>query len=269
MKRGTGAPPASRHVFGEPSEHTARQHQMLSLAYDPMTIERLVQAGVAPGWRCLEVGAGNGSVARWLARRVGPSGVVVATDTRPENISKVERVKVMRHDIARDPLPEAEFDLIHARLVLPLLPERLVVLDRLVRALKPGGVLQLDDFDVTYAPALLMPDPAARELYQTFTEAKIRLMTRAGVDVAWGRHAAEAMRGAGLTGIDPRPHLELWFPESPGVRLMANHTRHLREEFVAEGMTDRQLADVRALLAHPEFRATSYAMYSVQAHRGA
>lgn len=87
--------------------------------------------------------------------------------------------------------------------------------------------------------------------------------------MAWGRNAAEAMRRAGLTDIDPRPHLELWFPESPGVCLMANHTRHLRDGFMDEGMTDRQLADVRALLAHPGFRATSYAIYSVQAHRRA
>jgi ubiquinone/menaquinone biosynthesis C-methylase UbiE len=35
---------------------------------------------VQPGWRCLEVGAGRGSMAVWLAQRVGPSGHVVATD---------------------------------------------------------------------------------------------------------------------------------------------------------------------------------------------
>jgi ubiquinone/menaquinone biosynthesis C-methylase UbiE len=262
-----GAPPGTGQVFDDHGEHTREQHRWLSLAYDPMTTDRLVAAGVAPGWRCLEVGAGNGSVASWLARQVGPTGSVMATDLRPDNVPADERLEIVRHDIVRDPLPEAEFDLVHARLVLLLLPERLAVLDRLVRALKPGGVLQLDEFDITYGPALLMPDSAARTLYAEFMEAKIRLMARAGVDVEWGRKAAEAMCQAGLVDIDPRPRLELWEAGSPGVRLTANHTRHLRDQLVREGMSDRQLADVRALLAHPGFRASSHVVYSVQGRR--
>ncbi|MFF3671298.1 methyltransferase domain-containing protein [Microtetraspora malaysiensis] len=201
------------------------------------------------------------------ARRVGPTGTVVATDIKPERIPDEPGLEIRRHDIVRDPLPEAEFDLVHARLVLLHLPERVAVLDRLVRALKPGGVLQLDEFDITYGPALLMPDPAARRLYETFLAAKIRLMTRAGADVAWGRNAPAAMRAAGLTGIDPRPRLDLWTADSPGVHLISHHTRHLRDRFVEEGMTDRQLADVRTLLADPGFRATSCVMYSVQGRR--
>ncbi|MFI6457682.1 class I SAM-dependent methyltransferase [Streptosporangium amethystogenes] len=258
---------ASRYVFDNHGEHALDQHRCLARAYDPMTTDRLAQAGVAPGWRCLEVGAGGGSVAVWLARRVSPTGSVVATDIKPERIPAVPGLEILRHDIVRDPLPEAEFDLVHARLVLLHLPERLAVLDRLVRALKPGGVLQLDEFDITYGPALLMPDPAVRQLYETFMEAKIRLMTRAGADVAWGRHAAAAMRRAGLVDIDPLPRLELWHSDSPGVHLVAHHTRHLRDQFVQEGMTDRQLADVRVLLADPGFRASSCVIYSVQGRR--
>lgn len=267
MNAETNRLPRARHLFSDSSEHRSEQHRWLSLAYDPMTTDRLVQAGVAPGWRCLEVGAGNGSVALWLARRVGPTGSVVATDLRPERIPAAEGLEIVRHDIVHDPLPEAEFDLVHARLVLRLLPERLVVLDRLARALKPGGVLQIDEFDITYGPALLMPDPAARELYETFMETKIRLMTRAGIDVAWGRKAAEAMHHSGLVDIDPQPRLELWESDSPGARLVAHHTRHLRDQLLREGLTDRQLADVRAILAHPSFRAGSYAVYSVQGRR--
>ncbi|WP_433498388.1 AMP-binding protein [Sphaerimonospora sp. CA-214678] len=260
---------ASRYVFDNHSEHARDQHTALARAYDPVTTARLDQAGVGPGWRCLEVGAGGGSVATWLAERVGPTGAVVATDIKPERIPGVPGLRILRHDIVRDPLPEAAFDLVHARLVLLHLPERIAVLNRLVRALKPGGVLQLDEFDITYGPGLLMPDPAARRLYETFLSAKIRLMERAGADVAWGRAVAEAMRDAGLVDIDPRPRLELWTADSPGVHLISHHTRHLRDRFVEEGMTDRQLADVRALLADPGFRATSCVFYSVQGRRPA
>jgi tRNA A58 N-methylase Trm61 len=36
--------------------------------------------GIAEGARCLEVGAGRGSIAAWLCRAVGPAGHVTATD---------------------------------------------------------------------------------------------------------------------------------------------------------------------------------------------
>ncbi|GAB2499763.1 AMP-binding protein [Nocardiopsis aegyptia] len=262
-----GRADASRYVFDNHSEHAFDQHRFLAAAYDAMTTERLSQTGVGPGWRCLEVGAGGGSVATWLARRVGPTGHVTATDIKPERIPAVAGLEVLSHDIVRDPLPEAAFDLIHSRLVLLHLPERIAVLDRLVRALKPGGVLQLDEFDITYGPGLLMPDREAGKLYETFLEAKIRVMDRAGADPAWGREAAAAMGRAGLTDVDPRPRLELWDADSPGVHLIAHHTRHLRDQFVREGMTDQQLADVRALLADPAFRASSCVIYSVQGRR--
>jgi hypothetical protein len=112
-----------------------------------------------------------------------------------------------------------------------------------------------------------MPDAESQKLYEEFQEAKTRLMIRAGADPAWGRNAAEAMRSAGLVDIDPQPRLELWNADSPGVHLIAHHTRHLRDAFVDEGMTDERLAEVRELLADPSFRASSCAIYSVQGRR--
>jgi tRNA A58 N-methylase Trm61 len=41
---------------------------------DPVTTRHLETIGVAEGWKCLEVGAGAGSIAQWLSKRVGPSG---------------------------------------------------------------------------------------------------------------------------------------------------------------------------------------------------
>ncbi|MFE9243530.1 class I SAM-dependent methyltransferase [Nocardiopsis sp. NPDC006938] len=257
------------YLFDNHSEHARDQHSFLAAAYDPLTTSRLEETGVGPGWRCLEVGAGGGSVARWLARRVAPGGSVVATDIKPERIDPEPGLEVLRHDVTRDPLPEASFDLIHSRLVLLHLPEREAVLERLVRALKPGGVLQLDEFDITYGPSLLMPDAQAREVYEGFLDAKVRVMERAGADPAWGRRAPEAMRRAGLVDIDPRPHVQQWNAESPGVHLIAHHTRHLREAFLGVGMTDEGLERVRRVLADPSFRSSSCLIYTVQGRRPA
>ncbi|MGH3766333.1 MAG: class I SAM-dependent methyltransferase [Pseudonocardiaceae bacterium] len=255
------------YVFDNDSVHAQDQHRCLAEMLDPMTTARLAQTGVTDGWHCLEVGAGEGSVASWLAQRVAPSGSVLATDIQPSSIPARAGLEVIRHDIVHDPLPEAAFDLISARLVLRNLPQRRAVLDRLVRALRPGGWLQLDEFDITYSPGLLMPDPPARALYETFLAAKATLFDTAGADGAWGQHAAQAMLDAGLVDIDPVPHLELWHAGSAGVGLLIHHTFHLRERFIAAGMTDRQLADVRTLLADPTFRASSCVIYSVQGRR--
>ena len=255
------------YVFDNDNTHADDQHRCLTDMLDPLTTARLAQTGVTDGWHCLEVGAGGGSVATWLADRVAPTGTVLATDIKPRHIRARPGLRVRHHDIVRDPLPEAAFDLIHARLVLIHLPERIAVLDRLVRALRPGGWLQLDEFDLSYGPALLMPDAYAHELYETFLVAKVRLMESAGVDVAWGRHLAEAMRRAGLVDLDPVPHLQLWHAGAPGTRLLIHHTWHLRDRFVAAGLTDAQLAQIRTLLTDPGFRATSCPIYTVQGRR--
>ncbi|GAA3761166.1 class I SAM-dependent methyltransferase [Salinactinospora qingdaonensis] len=263
------AQPTPGYVFDNDSEHAVEQHRCLARAYDPLTLERLAQTGVGEGWHCLEVGAGGGSVAHWLAQRVAPSGRVLATDVKPAHVAPAPGLEIARHDIVHDPLPEAAFDLIHARLVLLHLPERRAVLARLLRALKPGGWLQLDEFDITYGPALLMPDPAAGALYTEFLDAKATAMATAGADIAWGRNAAAAMRETGFTAIEPVPHLELWQASSPAVRLLAHHTHHLRDRLIEAGMSEERLVQVRELLADPSFCACSCAIYSVHGRRPA
>jgi SAM-dependent methyltransferase len=252
----------AEYVFGAAGADVAAQHSLLADAYDTPTCTRLSRTGVSAGWDCLDVGTGGGTVAAWLARRVGPAGTVLATDlTMP---ASTRGVTPLPHDITRDPLPEGAFDLIVARLVLRHLPGRDEVLTRLVRALKPGGWLQIDEFDTSYQPCLVAPSPRGRALYERFLAARDAVMARAGVDGAYGRRVAEAMLAAGLVAVDAVPMVELWQPGSPGLALLAHLTHGLRTELLSAGMTDRRLSDVRALLAHPDFRASSSVFYSVQ-----
>src|SRR5262249_60963362 len=66
-----------------PSEREQRRLDALARQLDPGTQRILQTRGVAPGWRCLEVGGGSGSVARWLAERVVPGGSVLSTGVGP------------------------------------------------------------------------------------------------------------------------------------------------------------------------------------------
>ncbi|MEU5694076.1 methyltransferase [Actinosynnema sp. NPDC020468] len=246
---------------------SAEQHRFLAAAYDPITFARLARTGVRRGWRCLEVGAGGGSVAHWLAARVAPPGTVLATDLEPRFVPPARGLTVTRHDLARDPLAEREFDLVHARLVLRQLPNREDVLRRLVRALKPGGWLQVDEFDNDYAPVLLAPDRNSAALYEEYLAARDRMFSAAGVDHTWGRKVARAMTAAGLVDVDPMPVVQPWTSGSPAVRLLRLHTVELRDPLVAEGMNDDKLAAVRAVLDDDRFRASSSVFYSVLGRR--
>lgn len=255
------APPT--YVFGRGD--TREQHRLLAAAHDPLTLPRLAETGVAGGWRCLDVGTGGGTVAAWLTHQVGPSGSVLATDLSPS--ADQPGVTVTQHDITCDPLPDNAFDLIVARLVLRHLPERTEVLARLVRALRPGGWLQVDETDTTYQPCVLTPDRHTTALYDRFLAARDAVMERAGVDPGYGRRVTSAMRSAGLVDLDPVSGVEVWRPGSPGLALLAHTTVRLRDGLVAVGMTDRQLAEVRELFAHPGFRASSSVYYSVRGRR--
>ena len=57
-----------------------RRLELLEQCWDPGSHETLRSVGPQPGWRCLEVGGGGGSIARWLCDAVGPSGAVVTID---------------------------------------------------------------------------------------------------------------------------------------------------------------------------------------------
>src|SRR5215470_6651780 len=75
----------------------------LERALDEGTRAHLLRLGVGPGRRCIEVGAGGGAVAFWLAERVAPDGRVVATDLETDFLEAEAAghpvLDVMRHDI--------------------------------------------------------------------------------------------------------------------------------------------------------------------------
>lgn len=135
---------------------------LLGRSRDPHTFARFDAVGVGAGWRCLEVGAGAGTVTAWLADRVGAAGAVVATDLDiSHHAPAAANVTLLQHDIVHDPLPGTGFDLVHARAVLQHIPEREAVLGTLCRTLRPGGVLVIEESDFRAFVAQPLPEPYA------------------------------------------------------------------------------------------------------------
>jgi len=93
--------------------------RLLEEINDPYTFRHLDAIGFAEGWHCLEVGAGAGSVVRWLSERTGPTGKVVAADLDPRFLGDISagNVEVRRCDITKDPIEPSSYDLVHSRAV--------------------------------------------------------------------------------------------------------------------------------------------------------
>jgi SAM-dependent methyltransferase len=264
---GQNSATTSNYVFDNNGDHSVDQHHHLAELLDPLTFERLGQTGVTDGWDCLEVGAGGGSVALWLAERVAPTGRVLATDIEPGLIPRRPGLTVAQHDIVNDPLPESAFDLAHARFVLSHLPRRQQVLERLRATLRPGGWLQIDEIDITHWVAPPTPDPRARELYGAYVAAMAQVLGAAGSDPTWGGSAARAVAEAGLVEVDAVRRTETWGFGSPGIGLLISNSLHLEDRFLEAGMTRSQLRDVREVMADREFRTPSFAVHSILARR--
>jgi SAM-dependent methyltransferase len=177
----------------------------LGALFDPVTFRHLDRLDVREGWRCLEVGAGGGSVARWLATRVGESGHVLATDLDPrwlERSAPPANVEVRQHSIGDDPLPESHFDLAHERLVLMHLPERVAALRSMVASVRPGCWVLVEDFDSDIAPeAFPSPRSSDEELGNRVARSIRALLALRGADTAFGHKLPRLLSDAGLEQI--------------------------------------------------------------------
>jgi SAM-dependent methyltransferase len=213
---------------------------------DPVTVSHLEARDVAAGWHCLEVGGGGGSIAEWLCRRVGKDGHVVATDinTRFLEALDFENLTVRQHDIVSDDLEQGVFDLVHARAVLMHLPQREVALARMMSALKPGGLLVVEEGDFIS----FTPDPRAGKETSDLWEKAARARAALGAtDPYYARRLYWDVRALGMVDVDAEGRVFM----GRGATALADFYRlsfaQLRDRYIATGEltaeeTDRYIA---------------------------
>ncbi|MBZ5688967.1 MAG: methyltransferase domain-containing protein [Acidobacteriia bacterium] len=258
----------SAYILDNAARETPVRFDALSAIYDRATIQHLENIGVGPGWKCLEVGGGGGSIAAWLAARVGSTGHVLVTDLDPRFLEPLQapNLEVCRHNIASEPLPEAAFDLIHARLVLVHLPKPEKVLVRLVAALKPGGYLIDEEFD----SASLRSDPAVSpgEIQLKSQIALFRLSEERGLERRWGRLLYGRLRALGLVDVSAEARLFMWHGGSVGTSLMRANFEQLHDPFIAGGhITEQELQQDLVQLDSPDFMMPSPTMWTAWGRR--
>lgn len=222
----------------------------LSALFDSSTFRHIEELGIAPGWRCWEVGAGGPSVVAWLAGRVGPGGRVLATDIDTSWAAGAAGggVEVLRHDVGRDEAPEGGFDLIHARLVLVHVADREQALRTMVAALRPGGHLLLEDADPALQPLICLDEYGPEQALANRLRAAFRsLLSARGADLAYGRKLPRLLREAGLRDVTADAYFPITSPACAA--LEAATVRQVRDSLLGAGLAtpediDRHLASI-------------------------
>jgi SAM-dependent methyltransferase len=223
--------------------------EAMSQLFDPVTFRHLAAVGVAPGWACWEVGAGSASVPRWLAAQVGPSGRVLATDLDTAWMpAEGAGFEVLRHEVGVDEPPAGPFDLVHARLLLVHLPRRAEVLVDLVRVLRPGGWLVVEDADPALQP-LVCPDEygPAQRLANRVQAGFRSLLAARGAELVFGRTLPRLLRAAGLRDVRAEAFFPVGAPACQALQLAT--VRQVRTGLLAAGLVteaelDQHLSDV-------------------------
>lgn len=213
---------------------------LLERIFDPLSRKR--RGMVRPGWRCLEVGAGRGSMALWLAEQVGPAGRVVATDIDVAYLRRLAapNLEVVQHDIVADPagvLGAGSFDLVCSRLMLFHLTGRQeAAVRQMARCLRPGG--WLIDEDADWGTTVLV-DPS-HPRYSGFHAAwrDGDWWASRGYDPAFGRTLPVLFERCGLVDIGADAHTGLvrggsdwarWYRDSLDVIHQAGAVTHAQQ----------------------------------------
>ena len=254
--RGVGV--LGAYVFDNSWEKERERLAGLEVALDPGTTRHMTEIGVGPGWTCLEVAGGGGSIAKWLCDRVGPTGRVVATDinTRFLDAMTEPNLEVMHHDIVADDLPNETFDLIHARLLLEHLSGRDVALKRIVAALKPGGWAIIEDIDwggiLSKPSSIVVYPPERTRLMLKSWRALVKVMMAYGYDPEYGRKLPSLLMSEGLEEIDADIRGPLLKGGSQGIAAATYSMIQLRDRFIEmKLMTNKEIDRVLGWVQEP------------------
>lgn len=220
--------------------------------------------------RCLEVGAGAGSMSRWLARQLPPGGRVVACDLKPDLLHELPNLLPVAHDLTSGvPLAEVldrDYDLILARMTLQHLPGRERLVHELAGLLAPGGVLLVEDWAPLRPPGddviVSAPGLPAADLFRRCQAAIGAAFDAAGADRGWAPQVHRHLLAAGLTNVHTQYGATYWYGGDPGLRLMATSAAQLRPRLLASGLSESDLDRLAELVRDPALVVRGHPLYS-------
>jgi SAM-dependent methyltransferase len=192
-------------------EAAVRRLSALHRIYSPTGRRILLHAGLKPGMNVADFGCGVGATTRTLAEMVGPAGAVTGIDMSEAQLEQgrklcrtagLTNVIFAQASATSTNLPRNSFDLVYSRFLLLHLVDPAAGLREMFEVLKPGGLLVVEDGDLTSAGS----SPASS--LHWFANLFGRLGPTRGLDYALSNRLYALVQAAGF----PDPDIEIHQP---------------------------------------------------------
>ena len=218
---------------------------LLAEIMEPSTKALLANVGVGHGATFVDLGCGGGHVSLEAARLVGPAGSVTGVDLdktkldlarRAAEESELTNVRFL-HGNASEVVEAESFDYAYARFLLTHLSDPVAVLGVMRDSLRPGGIVVVEDIDVS--GAFCYP---ANPHFRRLTELYSRVVRLKGGDPDIGHKLPSLLRQAGFkeieVGLVQPLHLE-----GEHKRLMLVTLENITDPVLAESLASQDELD--------------------------
>jgi SAM-dependent methyltransferase len=207
--------------------------RMIESANDPTTIALLQRTGIQPGWTCLELGPGAGSILQWLGAQVGANGMVIGID---KNTTYLRGFSTLPYDIREGTFLDVSInhslDLVHARYVLIHNHHDMDILHKILRLSKPGSMAVFEEPDFTSAKLL---DAHPDDPHSRVNSAMCYMFVDLKLDLGYALRLPQKLQTCGYEIIETRSTRYLCEGNSPIANVMAESALALRKRYCETG----------------------------------
>ena len=253
----------SQYIF-EPNREDKELHrlQMIEAARDPSTIQLLLRSGIQPGWKCLEIGPGAGSMLKWTGEKVGKSGLVMGVDKNPAYLRGFSSppYEIRKGDFLEVAI-DGPFDLIYGRYFLIHNRNNIEYLRKIHGLLNPDGYAVLEEPDFTSAKFLNNNSDTSQ--YRV-NSAICNMFQDYGLDPGYGLHLPQNLHTAGFQIVETHSTMHLCEGKSLIANLMGESALVLGQEYQKTG--EATADDIQQYIANaqnPDFWSVYYSTTSV------
>jgi SAM-dependent methyltransferase len=229
--------------------------------WEPEAEAMLDRVSVASGHHCIDLGCGAMGILGPLSRRVGPSGRVVGVDLDAKQLSGARtfvkeagllNVEILELDAYRTGLPAQTFDLVHVRFVFAPVGRDDELLREMLRLVRPGGVIAIQEPDAS-SWTCLPPRPS----WDRLKEVILAAFSRGGGDFNAGRRLYAMLRTAGLKDVSIRAAVQALAGGHPYLRLPVQFATSLRGRILDANLMspfelDTAVTECERIAADPE-----------------
>ena len=213
-----------KYLLGDSKAEVARLRAQAKL-WDPVSTALFERLRIRKGQKVLEIGPGSGSLHLELRKRVrGPVDAVERSAPFARHLEAIVRRdgfgegRIWNCDLIDAQLPRNHYDVIFARWVFLFLPEPLKHLRKLRRALRPGGLLAIQDY--VRDTHTMVPRPVE---WTNFMAADRAFFASEGGDANIGGRLPSLYEDAKLEVVSVTPTVRVCTPGSPVWRWITDY----------------------------------------------